>query len=167
MGLARFIGDGFEHDGGAEATQLDWRWVWAARSDRRGRGSGTGVWWNRGGFSWVHWRWVWGRRRSWGSAIRSAMGLSGAIRPTRPWVEDWIWASPTIALSVLWLRLGVSDKSEWGEKFFKDGNDLKVKWFTLVGWVFYSQRKWFSVWPNFPCATKHVIGCKLFSRIHF
>ena len=35
-----------------------------------------------------------------------------------------------------------------------------------MGWVFYSQQKWFSVWLNFPCATKHTVGCKLFSQIH-
>ena len=39
-----------------------------------------------------------------------AMGLSGAIRPAGPWVEDWIWASPAIALSVFWLGLGVSEE---------------------------------------------------------
>ena len=31
-----FIGDGFE------AARLDWRWVFAARSDWRSRGSGIG-----------------------------------------------------------------------------------------------------------------------------
>ena len=46
------------------------------------------------------------------SAIRSAMGFRGMIRPAEPWVGDWIWASPAIALSVLWLGLGVSDESE-------------------------------------------------------
>ena len=44
--------------------------------------------------------------------IRSAMGLSGVIRPMGPWVEDWSWASPAIALFVLQLGLGVSDESE-------------------------------------------------------
>ena len=44
--------------------------------------------------------------------IRLAMGLSGAIRPAGPWVRDWIWASPAIALSVLRLGLGMSDESE-------------------------------------------------------
>ena len=44
----RIIGDGFEHNGGAEVAQSNQRWVWAARSDRRGRGSGTG--------SGLHWQ---------------------------------------------------------------------------------------------------------------
>ena len=44
--------------------------------------------------------------------IRSAMGLSDAIRPAGPWARDWIWASSAIALSVLRLGLGVSDESE-------------------------------------------------------
>ena len=44
--------------------------------------------------------------------IRSAMGLSDAIRSTGPWAGDWIWASSAIALSILRLGLGVSDESE-------------------------------------------------------
>ena len=98
------------------------------QAQRWGRGSGTGMQWNQGGFSWVHRRWVWARQRSWGSMIRSTMGLSSVIRLMGPWVEDWIWASSAIALSILWLELGVSDESEWGEKFSEDGNGLKVKW---------------------------------------
>ena len=39
-------------------------------------------------------------------------GFERPIRPTGPWVEDWIWASPTIALSVLRLGLGVSGEIE-------------------------------------------------------
>ena len=42
VGLVGFIRDGFEHDEEAEAVQSDRRWVWAVRSDRRGRGSRTG-----------------------------------------------------------------------------------------------------------------------------
>ena len=58
--------------------------------------------------------------------IRSVMGLSSAIRPTGSWVGDWIWASPTIALSVLRLGLGVNDESECGEKFSEEsGNFLR------------------------------------------
>ena len=37
---------------------------------------------------------------------------TGVIKPAEPWVGDWIWASPAIALSVLRLGLGVSDESE-------------------------------------------------------
>ena len=44
--------------------------------------------------------------------IKSAMGLSDAIRPAGPWAGDWIWLSSVIALSVLRLGLGVSDESE-------------------------------------------------------
>ena len=77
----------------------------------------------------IHWRWVWARWRSWGGAIRSAIGLSDAIRPVGPWVGDWIWASLGIALSVLRLGLGMNDESEWGEKFSEEsGNSLKLKW---------------------------------------
>ena len=39
-------------------------------------------------------------------------GFERPIRPTGPWVEDWIWASPTIALSVLRLGFGVSGEIE-------------------------------------------------------
>ena len=40
------------------------------------------------------------------------MGLSDAIRPMGPWVEDWIWPSRVMALSVLPLGLGGSDESK-------------------------------------------------------
>ena len=39
-------------------------------------------------------------------------GFERPIRPTGPWVGDWIWASSAIALSILRLGLGMSDESE-------------------------------------------------------
>ena len=75
-----------------------------------------------------------------------------------------VCASSSLALlSLLALSLSL--------RVSESGNDLKVKCvcnsFSSCGGRILQSMKWFSVWPNFPCTTKHTVGCKLFSQIYF